>query len=495
MASKIEITFNAEALDGESISFQIYKFVTPASLFAKGESFQDADRTSNGQIKVVTTVPLHTVGSATAIEYAYYFNIDYNGSSLFNITRLDNVVTLEFTNDEWGFTNFISDNTFITSNITNYNPQTFSIVDILMQTASTDTCNKVGVSIETNELATKVTLNSVLLTATNTNNPFLYDVDRGINNTFLIENATGNQLSFLVLPFGYLTSENISVNIVQYHTGATLTVSVINAQSLVLEYSLDNINWQVSNIFTGQDIGNKFLYVRDQYGCVKSKEYTVTESGTRVPFHYISIANSINFSLEEVADGCSIFKTDENTLQYQELVKYNYCNKLLFQTCDYTTTQIKSNFESVTATLRDSLLNETSLTISKKTNNLNKFKSLDAKYYKYRTGKLGIYFDTGNLYDDNGVDIGDYTLNGNLPEFAILGKLVSLDGLGVFEIVDILYDEVKNKKVIIVDYTFEGLDTAIIVAFLIMSKTSVKVRSSVRGKGALVSLVFEDVSC
>ena len=457
MASKIEITFLDGIAIDDYLSFRIFKFVTPTFGQTQQETFK-ALRSTNGQ------VTLDTNGIKNATNFVTSFNIDYNGFALYFITRISNVVTIEFTSDEWNFDTWQTNSAFISSNLVPIVPTTFSFVEKILQNASADFCNKVGSSIETDELATIITLNGVVLTTTNINNPYLYDIDRGIVNTFILENATGDLLNYVIPSIDYLTSDNISINIIQSLSGATLTVTVINAIGLTLEYSLDNVNWQTSNIFTGQEEGTRFLYVRDNYGCIKSKGYTVTALGTRTAFHKISKANSINFSLSEIWNGCSIFKNDENTLQCQELVKYNYINKILFQTCDYTTTQIKSNFETVTATLRDSLLNETPLTISKKTSNLNRFKSLDAKYYKYRTGKLGIYFDTGNLYDEFGIDIGDYTLNGNLPEFAILGVEIELKGIGVYKIVDILYDEDKNKRVIIIDYTFNGLDTSVIIS-------------------------------
>ncbi|WP_299525990.1 hypothetical protein [uncultured Lutibacter sp.] len=459
--SKIIITFNAEAIVGSYLSFDTVKFEN-LSTVTRTETFVTT-RTANFQAEMTPT-SYPTVGEVSAIDFAYYFNLDYNGFNLYTITRLLNVVTIEANSDIFYFENFQTNNAGFISSISNFNPSTFQFIGDATYSEATKECSTVNATFTTTELAPKIYINNVLTNETNVNNPVTFPFIRGIINYIVLENASGDTLDYTVPRIDYLTSENITIAINNYLNGATLSISVTNKIGLTLEYSLDNVNWQESNVFTGQASGTKYLYVRDQYGCVKSKEYTVTDLGTRSGFTYISNANSINFIKSEIWDGCSIFKNDENTLDCQGLQPILHKSFTLFQTCDTSTIQIKSNYEDVTAVLRDSNLNETAITVTKKSTNLNRFQSLDAKYYKYREGKLGIYFDTGNIYDENQSITGTYTLSGNLPEFAILGGLVSLEGIGVYEIVDILYDEEINKRVIIINYSYDGAISDVIVS-------------------------------
>lgn len=460
--SKITITFNGDPVNNEVISFNRYLLATPATTSQQSETFLTTGRTSNFTVPLaVTTNPPYSIaGTASAINYKYYFNIDHNGYGIYNIVQTFNVVTIELTSDLWAFNNVVLPST-VTALIENISTPTFFLVGTQTYSTATKICSNVNVTIETSELATKIYINDILTNFTNTNNPVTFPVIRGLDNYIRLENAVGDIIEYPTIPkvyYNHLTSENITVGIIQYLTGATLNVSVINKVGLTLQYSLDNVNWQTSNIFTGQEVGTRFLYVRDQFNCVKSKEFTVTALGTRDSFFRISKANSINFSKVEVINGCTIFANDENSLACGSLQKYKHITDTLFQTCDTTTIQFKSNYETVSAVLRNANNSDTTLTVNKKSNNLGRFQRLDALYYKYREGKLAVYFENGDYYDEFGTVLGTYTLGGNLPEFAIIGQFISVGTLGVYKIVDILYDEVKIKKVIIVDYSYTGID-------------------------------------
>lgn len=86
---------------------------------------------------------------------------------------------------------------------------------------------------------------------------------------------------------------------------------------------------------------------------------------------------------------------------------------------------------------------------------------MDAFYYNYKAGYTGLYFETGDTYDNMNVRIdgGEYSLKGNLPDFAIKGQYVVIDTLGTFEIIDIVFDPEKNKRVIVIENIYNGADT------------------------------------
>jgi hypothetical protein len=172
-----------------------------------------------------------------------------------------------------------------------------------------------------------------------------------------------------------------------------------------------------------------------------------------LPFLFFSGANSVTFKESVVVDNCSIFRNESNALEFQGLEQIKYCDNILFQTCDTTKLQFKSNFSTPTAFVRhEDGTADTAITVSKMSSNLNRFKSMDCMYYDYANGLMGIYFESGNTYDEFGLPIDTYSLNGNLPEFAIKGEQIELEGLGIATIVDIVFDSTIGKKAIIIEY-------------------------------------------
>jgi hypothetical protein len=96
----------------------------------------------------------------------------------------------------------------------------------------------------------------------------------------------------VVLP-AILNAANFDAQVNNSPNGAT---AIINNTSfgLELQYSLDNINFQNSNLFNGLDVGS-FTF-KDQFGGSISKSFTVNEFGIYKPYLYISKSNSIRFS-------------------------------------------------------------------------------------------------------------------------------------------------------------------------------------------------------
>lgn len=472
--SKIVITFNSDLDIGTVISWK-RNLIGDANKILQEETFVTI-RTANYQVPVNT--PQATPGVQTAIDFMHYFNIDYNGSGLYTISRNLNIVTLELVNNLWELSEWATTWPSAVGVITNYVAPSFSFIAEPYATflPATDVCNNIKVELETNELATKITLNGVVIDSNNILNPVPIEFPRGVNYQIILENAAGDKLYypgitydlygnpvFIGDKFDFLAEGNISLEIIKSLVGATLVVSVINIRNLTLEYSLDNINWQSSNTFTGQPLGAGIMYVRDQFGCVKSISYTVNELGTREPFLKISRANAFSFKEQVDADEQTIFRNETNSLTYQGSEKVKFCDERLVNLKDSNDTQIKSNYEQITATLRNEEGVEVVLPITKRTSNLNRFKKMDAWYYNYENQYTGIYFETGNTYDEFNSIIGPYTLNGNLPDFAIIGQYVTLDGLGTFKIIDVLFDPVIKKRVIIIDNLYLGLNTQTVV--------------------------------
>jgi hypothetical protein len=399
--------------------------------------------------------------NSVAENYSYYFNIDYNGILEFIISVNLNVVTIESTSASIEFINFNVTREFATAIIQNITAPPFIFTERLALPAL-NICNNVKLSLNTSLLAKKITNNNILINDDNLLNPVIIEVPRGIAFNIELEDAIGRKLKHPNIPievpiiYDFLLSNNVNVNIINYANNATITVNVANKRNLILSYSIDGINWQSSNIFIEQKEGVGLIRVKDQFGCIVSKAYEIITTNGVEPFLYISKANSISFQEQTNWDNISVFKTDENTLAYQSLHAINYCENLLFQKNDFTMIQFKSNYSNPHVKLRRIDGFEVGVALIKKTGNLNRFQRMDAIAYKYREGLTGIYFMSGNVYNQGSDIIDDYILNGDLPEMAISNNFITIEGIGTFKIRDVLYDSNINKKSIIIDYNYTG---------------------------------------
>lgn len=466
--AKLIITFLRDAFVGEYISFDITKIDTATTVNCI-ETFVEGDpRTNAFTIPVIDNLG---GGTTTTALYRYYIAIDY---SFFYVTTLSpNTIQIEAINKYFEFSNVLFEgDDLIEYQIINLTPATFLLTDVVTSAAD-DVCGDVKLSLDTTELIKKIKLNGVQIETNNFSKPYLIDLKRGIINNLILENADGQLISYppsYVLIFASFSVSNIKVDIKnKLNGGATVTINVFSSVyintigNLTFEYSLNNIDWQVSNIFTGQAPGDYTAYVRDQYGCKKQVDYVVDSFGTRLPFFFLSKANGINFSEQVDFDDINIFKNDENTLSFQSLSNVKYCEPILYNIGDKPIIQFKSNYNNITAVLRKEDLTEVNLIINKRTSNLNRYESMDAVYYKYDVGLLGIYFENGKTYDKFGFENGQYDLSGNLPDFAIIGQYIGLKDLGYFEIIDVLYDYNIGKKSIIINYLYDGIPVSTII--------------------------------
>jgi hypothetical protein len=461
--SKITFTFLRPSVADDFISFKMRKIDT--QVVTSLSPYLMTWKNPNPRIATKTIPTELLIGDNEA--YGIYVNSDYFQNKLIVTYPTTDSVTLEYRSDLYEFFDVTSSSGFITSTINNNATTPFDISTVVASTSATP-CDSGKATFTLSDLATKITINGVVLTSSNTNNPVDIDVIRGVETTIVFENAAGittkyPQQTQQYLMFPTLSALMIELDFTYSITGTTIKADInnyspyfFNIGKPVFEYSLDDINWQTGDAFTGQVNGPGTIYVRDQFGCKKSLDYTVSESATRTPFLFVSKANSINFSEQVLWDNQTIYKNAENTLSHERLVPTRYCLPLLFQTQDITTIQFKSNYETPTATLRKEGGADTILTINKRTSNLSRYQKMDCKYYKYKEGYTGIYFDTGNIYDEASLVIDTYVLNGNLPEMAIVGQYVDIDGIGTHQIVDKIFDDSIEKRVMIIKYTYEG---------------------------------------
>lgn len=349
----------------------------------------------------------------------------------------------------------------------------FFITSTPLSEASADECDNIRVTVNCNELFINITSPVIDLGLGGGSGVFTYSFDfiRGSGINISIDGDLGSDTKRIQLP-DKLSGLNITIIQTPSLSGTALQIEVTNINLLTLQYSLDNIAFQSSKIFTGQSPGNYTIYVKDQYGCTVSKDYTVLTFGVDTfgiqdPFFYVSKSNSAQFIERVVIDGINIYKTDENVFAKDVLTPingFNSCALQLFQKNDTLVTQFKSNYENVQGVMIDEAGTVTDLLTSKLTTNIGRKDRRDGVYYKFDDERIGIYFLSGNTYNyDTGLVNGEYTLNGNLPEFAIVGELLTIDN-AVFKIEQVLFDKAVGYNVIIVKFEFIGSPTSAVIA-------------------------------
>lgn len=414
-------------------------------------------RSSNNQ--VTTGVPTDSAGERDAINFVTAFNLDNPG--LFSVSRNLNVVTITATNIDslreffvGGFFPPYNNHPSIQFEINN-SSTLFGIETVEFVEASTAPCSTIGVLVTTSELATQII--SPTSVEDNTENPFYFEIGRGLPILIRCQNADGLEDSrSITTPL--MMSPNIFFQINNSPNGATVIISYPYPSELVIEYSLDGIAWQESNVFNGLPSGNYTAYVRDQYGCQHSKEFLIDDIGLNSPFFYISKSMSIRFANRIIWGDAGNYKTDENTLSFEVDAKCAHCDLQRFQSADVIRTQFLSNYGERIATVIRQNGEEIDVPIQKLTDNIGLKDRRDARKYDLGNGHTGVYFINGSTYDfDSGAVIGNYTLNGALPEWAQVGKYFAMD-LAWFLIEDIIFDESKNADVIVISNVYSGPD-------------------------------------
>lgn len=457
--STITIGFTEDLAIGAQVNLKW--IISPQGVFTGATGYNStfvALRTGPKQVKV--GIPTSNFGERSAINFVQAFNLDVLG---FIVTRNINVVTIESNLSpgyDLTFLDAIPSEIGVEINYTNFDPETF-IFNTDYFAPALIPCTHVKFIATTNILASKIL--SPILVNPNTNNPFEFEVLRGTTFELLVESASGTQISSTITTPDVLNGANFEVIINNSPSGATVVLQNNSTiYGLSLEYSLDQITWQESNVFSGIDIGNYNIYVRDNFGCSFNKSFEINEFGIQSPYFYISKSNSFRFANRITWGDSENYKNDENTLSHEVDAKISYQEIQQFQSADVITTQFKSNYETNVAKIIKSDLSEVNIPIVQKTNNIGITDARDARKYNYGNGKTGVYFISGNTYDyTTNVFLDSYSLNGLLPEWAQIGNYFNIDS-SWFLIEEIVFDEAKNADVIIYSNTYSGNEINVI---------------------------------
>ncbi len=270
--------------------------------------------------------------------------------------------------------------------------------------------------------------------------PSLFDLElqRGFSYTLL--SASGIYFS--------INASIIDSNVTLVIIDNVLTVT-ISGTAMPLDdflYSIDGTSFQVGNTFTDVAEGENTLYVKDASGCVKSFNFINTgDSNTNEypPYTYISESNSLRFIKRMDWGNCNNYKNVYNTLSCEENTKPAYKFIQKYQICDTIRTQVKTSYDNV-----EVAAGNTEIIAEKIVNNLNLEDKRDCFYFNFN-GNLAMVFLTGNIYTYDTDDvIGTYELNGNLPEWGVVGNFVQTD-FGTFQISNIQITDAGYRAIIV----------------------------------------------
>ena len=152
------------------------------------------------------------------------------------------------------------------------------------------------------------------------------------------------------------------------------------------------------------------------------------------PIIEISNANALRFKENVAWDTNGISKNVNNTLSHEENTILNRRDFIQrYQKNDTVRTQIKSNYDSITAKLIECGEDVTAgidLTIVQATDNMDIRDVRDGKIKTLSSG-IGVYFGSGKTYDpETLLENGTYNLLEYLMDWINVGDYINIDGLG-----------------------------------------------------------------
>ena len=417
-------------------------------------------RTRGGEVKLIAPYEADPVATnyvqAWNLDYRYYSGVDtlpavFNGSG----------VTITLLNDDWQFdsvTGTAINNGSVTATINNQTPTIAKTVSINGYSATPVPCVKsfAELIIQGGTSPYKIYVNYELKTSTAVS-PAQVLVDRHKSNHIRVSDSQNNNIG-TVISFANRKVEttDINISVSNFSTGSNINVKVnfISPDVSPYTYSIDGLNYQSSNTFTGQAAGNYTIYVKDNFGCVTSKQITI-DGTTTVTETVFTISNINSFRFAKIQTGK---KNQLNTLSYNDLriTKYPYYQQYLEN--DVITTQFKTNANYINCFYIDKNDSVTLLSEIKKTNNIGLKEKSTSTYFNLGNGKSAIYFGVVNLLDFN-TEAFIETVNYGfaLPQWAnTKDSLVSIDGIGQVPIDNIVYSDEYSSFVLQFDISYTG---------------------------------------
>ncbi len=262
-----------------------------------------------------------------------------------------------------------------------------------------------------------------------------------------------------------------------YETYSDILIESVNPVegTTPVDYSLDNQgastggNYQSSNTFPGVAPGTYELFVRDVYGCEVTKTIIVSSFQDATvdenpKYFEVMHGNSIIVS-ECPTFGSAVKKNFENTGSWNELAGINYDVLQYWAPSDYEGIQFKSSYPYHIITLHKCDGTKQDIAPIMIQENLGSKEKVDCKFFQI-SGQTAVYFDGGNEYTpDTTTIIGASEYTQFTPDWAEVGQLVFIDGLGGHFIESTGYDETLERGYFVINVTTSDTEGKVQVTF------------------------------
>lgn len=466
MASKITVRFTEVGSDGAVLDLgngMVYTF--------------KYNPTRAREVGIGSTIDTLVKPETLAQNFKNAFEIADNFTNLFSVTysatsldengveqtptgTLDGLVIIE--HPENGYFDGVTENLgFIFLTIENTDPSTLPSLTVAIGASPTNVCSNVLITANTNVKGGRMTIeipsgNIIDVVSIDTSGNFTYELDRvrPSSNTIGVVKVYETEFTTTVLKmYGFTVPGILTISEVQVLGSPYGAMATIIASGSNNEYSLDGTTWQSSSQFPNLLEGIYTAYVRDQYGCVKTLEFTVdaneTAEITLPPYIHFPVHNS----LRPVDRSGNIFTNfmAKETPGVTPIKSYFH----EYIVGDSIRLQFRSTRPTHTAKMYDCKGNFTELLIEKLTNNISRVNIYEGNY-KSIDGQVAVYFTSGNIFNPDG-SLQDYghDLNGLLPKWYQKDVFIHIEGLGTTKVERVYFDEEEEVIYALTEMTAE----------------------------------------
>jgi len=465
------------------LTFENWDIVSSSEIFDFNIQF-----TINGVLKSETSKPMRTgpgefepadIDQFCAAGYRTAWIADYRGT-LYVVTRLANVVTIEANYDGAIFADFAASappagiGEMVTAVITNVAlPAIFDLTSQLVEPAATPQCTTVKVTLtQLNGVAPFTWVNPLTgltgLIAAN------FPRVGGVTTVEIEDSLSATDTIDVDTPAILDNTAISSISIEGDPSGLHGTVGILMSPRhlVTYQYSLNDIDYQTSNVFNGILPGSYTIYIKDQWGCKISTPVDVTLTTIRPPVYRL-IPRSNSFGWFELQANLSSCYNPYNTTNAKpnNFKPTRFLNPKYFQPwcfLDAPVTQFRSNYDTLTAELvkvsDDSHVKN--FDIYQVSDNIGQRQIMDARIYDRGDSQTGVYWISGNIYNELGDVISTYTLDGQLPEWAKVGQKFTITGSatdGLFEIKQIIFDSILLVNAAVIDRIYTDVAEVTVV--------------------------------
>jgi len=282
--SKYVITFTEVPVVNEVL--QINESFTSTSLIQtfkvnRGASFQTKIPTSFDGA-VTGDPPFYIYSGFISNNYKTAFNLDYNVAVGYTVTTTVGAagtgigtVTVEATFDGASFTEITvpAGASVVITNVAPP-PQVISVTSTSFITATSLPCANVDIIVTTNILAVTYIINAGVDIA-NTDNPFTITGARGTVVNLIVFDINDNDFPITITMPPVLNVNLFTATVTNDFAGYTATITNTLPAGLTLEYSIDGLTWQSSNVFNDVPLGLSTVIIRDNYDCYVAIDFEV----------------------------------------------------------------------------------------------------------------------------------------------------------------------------------------------------------------------------